>query len=344
MKPTNSIMILDIPDSIALEDIELHFNTLSESLGIPKPASINLVKAIKIAYVIFPTINSASEVFNALNENVSICGFSLQFDYAPTNSENSQQKFLSRTEWYCPKCDAYNFANRSKCYKCKFPRHSLRDPDHSELPAKEEENINATIMAKGSIVSVCDEETIFNTFAKFGKVKDVRKIRDRLSGDFRDIAFIEFYSINDADMTLEISGNSPITIEGCPITISKSRKRKTETFSQFPSNPDYGYGIPIFHTPTQIIVPQALKTLSGYEYKIPSHYAFDESCQLYYDTHTKYYWDPKTNKFMKDGNKFIFDENSQVFIPFIEPQEKKVKEKHIKGMIYLSVNKKLKRR
>lgn len=188
-------------------------------------------------------------------------------------------------------CDAYNFAKRVKCYKCGLSRPSLKNSEESR---NDEENTKATIMIKGSIISLIEKETvidsqIFEVFSRFAEVKDVRNVRDRHTGNYRDIAFIEFLSTSDADLVVNIHETSPITIDGCPLLITKSKKRQSEKFSQYPSNPDYGYGVPIIPALIKLEVPQTIKTLSGDEYKVPGHYAYDESCGLYYDTHSKHY-------------------------------------------------------
>jgi RNA recognition motif-containing protein len=57
-----------------------------------------------------------------------------------------------------------------------------------------------SLMVKGSIVPSINDTILFDVFSKLGEVKDVRMIRDKeRMNTFRDFAFIEFFSSQDAD-------------------------------------------------------------------------------------------------------------------------------------------------
>ena len=106
-----------------------------------------------------------------------------------------------------------------------------------------QENIKATIMVRG--ISQCSENDIWESFDKIGKVKDIRRIKDRFTGEFKDFAFVEFENEEEADLTVELSMISDIRINGKPVSVCKSKNKKAENFIQDKNNPNYGYGIEI---------------------------------------------------------------------------------------------------
>ena len=68
-------------------------------------------------------------------------------------------------------------------------------------------------MVKGSILKDCDESIvsilminlsqIMDTFCEYAQIKDIRLIKDKDGDFYRDFAFIEFHSVEDATFVLE---------------------------------------------------------------------------------------------------------------------------------------------
>lgn len=86
-------------------------------------------------------------------------------------------------------------------------------------------------------ISQFSENDIWESFEKIGKVKDIRKIKDRFTGDYKDFGFIEFETESEANITIDLSIKSPIRVNGCPVSVSKSKKKKAE-ISNFTSSDD----------------------------------------------------------------------------------------------------------
>lgn len=49
-------------------------------------------------------------------------------------------------------------------------------------------------MVRGSIIMNIEEETLLEIFEGMAPVKDIRMIRNKMTGKYKDFAFIEFYS------------------------------------------------------------------------------------------------------------------------------------------------------
>ena len=77
------------------------------------------------------------------------------------------------------------------------------------------------------------ESGIWETFDKIGRVKDVRRIKDRLTGDYKDFCFVEFETEAEADFVIDLSQNNPIRINGRPVMVSKSKSKKPEIGQEF---------------------------------------------------------------------------------------------------------------
>jgi RNA recognition motif-containing protein len=93
-------------------------------------------------------------------------------------------------------------------------------------PGVPEENIKATLMVRG--LSGLTLEDIETSFSRFGKLKEVRMVKDRFTGDFKDFAFVEFENEDDADKVIFLSLNEAIRVSGRPVNVVKSKDRRPE--------------------------------------------------------------------------------------------------------------------
>jgi RNA recognition motif-containing protein len=72
------------------------------------------------------------------------------------------------------------------------------------------------------------ENEVWECLDKIAKVKDVRRIKDRFTGDFKDFAFVEFVTESEADFVVDLSLKTTIRISGRPVTVCKSKKKRAE--------------------------------------------------------------------------------------------------------------------
>jgi RNA recognition motif-containing protein len=100
-------------------------------------------------------------------------------------------------------------------------------------PGSTEENIKATLMVRG--ISGLSQEDLETSFSRLGLLKDIRMVKDRFTGDFKDFAFIEFRSESDADQVIEKSQINPIRVSGRPVQVVKSKDRKTDLNNSQPN-------------------------------------------------------------------------------------------------------------
>lgn len=77
-------------------------------------------------------------------------------------------------------------------------------------------------------ISQFSECEIWESFEKIAVVKDVRRVKDRFTGEFKDFAFVEFENEYEADLVIEISVVSCIRVNGKPVFVCKSKNKKVE--------------------------------------------------------------------------------------------------------------------
>ena len=59
-----------------------------------------------------------------------------------------------------------------------------------------------------------EEQVLLDIFEKYASVKDIRMIKNRMTGQYKDFAFIEFYSADEAAIALKNSTTADFRIEG----------------------------------------------------------------------------------------------------------------------------------
>lgn len=91
-------------------------------------------------------------------------------------------------------------------------------------PGVSEENIKATLMVRG--IDGLEYDDLQQAFSKLGRVKEIRMILDRFTGGFKNFAFVEFESEQEADLVVKNSGKEQVRVAGRPISVVKSRERK----------------------------------------------------------------------------------------------------------------------
>ena len=250
IEPSNTVIpiqliLSNIPSDISESQVPELILSISKSLGLVPP--IRTYSANSNLHLIFQTVANSVQSFKSFQSSASFPS-EITIEYG-----ESKFKAPERAEWTCTtvistQCDSLNFANRLKCYKCSKNKSIVH-----------QENIKATIMVRG--ISQFSETEIWESFERIGKVKDVRRVKDRFTGEFKDFGFVEFESEMEADVVIEVSLASSIRINGRPVSVCKSKNKKAENFVQDKDNPNYGYGIPI----EPVITPGKAESLSWNE-------------------------------------------------------------------------------
>jgi len=129
------------------------------------------------------------------------------------------------SDWTCPHCNINNFAKRSECFQCAAPRPNVSGG--SDQPA----------VATLSILNLnlnTSKQTLINLFQKYSPVKSCRLLWDKSRNISRGTAFIEFYSVEEANKVL--SQTQSLTIDGSQVRVSFARHNNSDTM---PSSSSY---------------------------------------------------------------------------------------------------------
>lgn len=69
-----------------------------------------------------------------------------------------------------------------------------------------------------------------DTFSKYAQIKDIRTIKDKQGDQYRDFAFIEFHSIEDATYVIERAKQDRVKIRGQPVYLAFSKFKQSEQY------------------------------------------------------------------------------------------------------------------
>lgn len=67
-------------------------------------------------------------------------------------------------------------------------------------------------------------------FSQYGQVKDIRMIADKVTGEPKEYAFVEYFSIDEATVALNQFKRNPLKMRGNPIYATFSKIRKAEDY------------------------------------------------------------------------------------------------------------------
>ena len=93
-------------------------------------------------------------------------------------------------------------------------------------------------MVRGAVIPQCDDTILLEAFSKFAQVKDIRMIRDKNTGELRDFAFIEFFTLKDAGNVISSTRRNPLILKGqvAHVTYSKVKRGEMPHVKSFLNN------------------------------------------------------------------------------------------------------------
>jgi RNA-binding protein 5/10 len=74
---------------------------------------------------------------------------------------------------------------------------------------------------------------LLDIFSQYAQVKDIRMIRDRMTGELKDFAFIEFFTLDEANYVLAEIKRNPLRINDESVNITYSKIRRFEEEPRF---------------------------------------------------------------------------------------------------------------
>ncbi len=173
-------------------EAERMFTDLSISIGTSVPDEVE-IQGDKL-FLRYPSIEAAISVMEHVKAEVTLGSRKVKVQYFPIRKVDANVAY----DWYCEKCDYKNFGRRGRCYRCEAEKAPTCRLSYSTQPAirpfREESAQNCSLMLRGAAITEVEESTLLEIFEAFAPVRDVRQIKNKLTGAFKDFAFIEFYS------------------------------------------------------------------------------------------------------------------------------------------------------
>jgi RNA recognition motif-containing protein len=251
----------------------------------------------------------------------------------PSGKEQTQQPVVYR-DWICEHCNARNFGYRSKCFQCHEKRTAnsveveiVSKDEQAPKEHNEEHHLKPTVeLIVRSLSPLTVEETLVHVFSHLAPVKACRVIRDKVTMQSRQFAFIEFFSVEAATQVLQQIKSMPnFTIDGANVNVAYAKRQHISsdendqhaideaTIAQWSSYYNYTGG--------ENQQPQ-ITTMSGYTYDEASGYYYNPQCNFYYDPKTTYFYDNNSSRWL------YYDAEQQTYFPVgengeIQKQEQK---------------------
>ncbi|ETV88896.1 hypothetical protein, variant 2 [Aphanomyces astaci] len=161
------------------------------------------------AFVEFDSIDDARHVVQTFaKQPLSFQGRLAAIGYAePTRSSHGHLPV--RCDWICPMCNATNFAKRLECYKCSAPKseYAIEVPRQVADMTHNQSGHPSCILAVRSLPMEAQEEELTQLFMRYPGVKDIRLMRDRITGAPRGFGFVEFATVEHATAALQAIGS-----------------------------------------------------------------------------------------------------------------------------------------
>ncbi|KRX09287.1 hypothetical protein PPERSA_05956 [Pseudocohnilembus persalinus] len=234
-EPSQWLYIQDIQDDLTQEIIENAFQDVSIQAGTSLPDEVRMVVFFKQVFIQYPSVASASKVLYHQKGKIQINGFTYNMDFYVNEQQKQAQLTIpayldSTQDWMCEKCDYKNFAKRTRCHKCDRPKSQVCKALITPAQIKPQviENVqNTSLMVRGNVITQVTETQLLDIFQKFSQVKDIRLVKNKTTGAQRDFAFVEFFTVEEAEKVLEQTERD-LRINGQDVHVLYS-KSKNET-------------------------------------------------------------------------------------------------------------------
>lgn len=118
----------------------------------------------------------------------------------------------------------------------------------------DESNQNTSLMIKAKAIAESTESEILDIFSPIASVKDIRLVKNKAPKDPRmkeqkDFAFVEFYSVEDAENVFRYVTQNEVKLHGDTLIIQYSRSNRSSRYDDFHGKFGGYYGTSTTTTP-----------------------------------------------------------------------------------------------
>ncbi|XP_035708572.1 RNA-binding protein 5-B isoform X2 [Folsomia candida] len=135
--------------------------------------------------------------------------------YSVSKTATVDTTSLSCSDWYCSKCNAYNFKRRELCYKC----HEVKPPDVETEPMYESSTTPTTSIMLYELDPLTTEEGVLEAFQNYPAlaampVRSVRVPREAATSLSKRVCYLESNSVADSIKLFVVLRQLQLEIDG----------------------------------------------------------------------------------------------------------------------------------
>lgn len=87
-------------------------------------------------------------------------------------------------------------------------------------------------MVRGPIIMEAEEEDLLDLFESYASVKDIRMIKNRVTDQKKDFAFVEFFNAEDAAVAYNHTTGSDFRVRGEKVSVMYSRNKSDDDYAK----------------------------------------------------------------------------------------------------------------
>ncbi|CAK83514.1 unnamed protein product (macronuclear) [Paramecium tetraurelia] len=247
----NMVLLLEnLPENLTKQQLDSAFNEAAMEANVIPHEEISIINAFGQAYIKYCTVDYARKVLIYLKGKISIGEHTLNVDfYDDTSGRQRRNRHELKNslinqpptsyDWICDKCGYENFAKRHKCNKCLNPR-NINCKILSVMMAPttgftDDSLCNTSLMIKAKSIADATDSDILDIFAPLAAVKDIRLVKNKVPKDPRmkeqkDFAFVEFFSVEDAENVYRYVTQNEVRLHGDQLIIQYSRNNRASRY------------------------------------------------------------------------------------------------------------------
>ncbi|ELT96555.1 hypothetical protein CAPTEDRAFT_227192 [Capitella teleta] len=241
--PTNTILLKGLPNNIDEKDIcgELMIQGLAvKDVRLMKRKDTGESRGF--AFAEFQTVDDATQWMEQNQGEVMLLNeHTVRMFYSTPKSREGQDS-RQLADWTCSKCGFNNFKRREQCHKCYMTRtesERLKEGDGYDQVGTNPCN---TLILRG-LDALTTEENIISAISKISalQVKNVKVLRDDLTGTSRGYGFVELGSLQESTQVLATLHrlNHPFEIDGKAVVVSFAKNTYSTVIATMSQSYEY---------------------------------------------------------------------------------------------------------
>ncbi|KAK3592311.1 hypothetical protein CHS0354_030647 [Potamilus streckersoni] len=232
--PTNTVLLRGLPLNIEEKDIRAELMFFGAPIKDVRLMRRSSGASRGFAFVEFQNVADAQRWMDLNQGKLMLQNqYTASMHYSTPKTGPDKQQVM-KTDWTCSKCGVHNFKRRDYCFKCNISR---EESDRArEGDGYDQVGTNPSLIFRG-LDALTTEDNLVQALAAVTSVtvKNVRVIRDTVTGTSQGYGFIELNSVLESTQMLEtlLGMNPPFEVDGKQILVSFAKNTFTTVMATF---------------------------------------------------------------------------------------------------------------